>query len=380
MDDRSCAPMDDRGLRGNRPVHWLRILVVILATTFCAAVLVEGALSFVVGCGFDQHGTVRTHGLVPCPASLRLPFGRMGVSSQVSPQAFVVMAGAAGIFAALRRYKRQLATGTQSLTARANATTVVEAPQPSTLVSCTGISLWHDVDLHVRNVPRRDVRLFRYVNEMPRGTFRKFEVQTTLPGNIIVENSKDSRRLQAYGKPTAFNYGCFPQTYRDPDKLDSLYGASGDDDPLDAIDISDHVVGVGAVVQCRPIGAVCLIDEGRADWKILVVNVDLPGPFVEARSVEDVERISPGRVKACLDWLDGFKRSSGNAVLHYTPYNASWAQALIEQDHESWRQLASKVGCDGFACRHWIQAPLQPLFPRAGRANLHNAELECKTM
>lgn len=31
---------------------------------------------------------------------------------------------------------------------------------------------------------------------------------------------------------------------------------------------------VGAVVECRPVGATWFIDEGQAEWKILVVSTD----------------------------------------------------------------------------------------------------------
>ena len=46
----------------------------------------------------------------------------------------------------------------------------------------------------------------------------------------------------------------------------------GDNDPLDVVEIGNSKFGTGAVVQVRVLGALCLIDQGELDWKILVVN------------------------------------------------------------------------------------------------------------
>jgi len=197
----------------------------------------------------------------------------------------------------------------------------------------------------------------RYVNEMPKGTLLKFEVQPGSAKNAILEDPKGSERLAAFGQPVPFNYGCFPQTYRDPEQVDKLYGAPGDDDPLDVLDLSMEPVRVGEVVQCRPLGAVCLIDEGRADWKVLVVNLDSEGPLARARSVADVERIAPGRIKQCLTWIDNFKQSSGkdDATLHFEVHSASAARDLIAKDHASWKSLVAEADAAGLARGHWIR-------------------------
>ncbi len=38
------------------------------------------------------------------------------------------------------------------------------------------------------------------------------------------------------------------------------------------IDIGDTTWNVGDVVELRVLGALCLIDEGEADWKIIGIN------------------------------------------------------------------------------------------------------------
>jgi len=228
---------------------------------------------------------------------------------------------------------------------------VVAAPEPA------DVSPWHTVDLYVRTWLDDDTDLFRYINEMPLGTLLKYEVQPDSARNAIIEDPKGTQRLAAFGQAVPFNYGCFPQTYRDPEKVDELYGAPGDDDPMDVLDVSTEPVGVGTVVQCRPLGAVCLIDEGRADWKVLVVNVDTKGPLSGARCVEDVESIIPGRIEQCLKWIDDFKQSSGKdeAKMHFEVHSVDEAKKLIAADHASWQKLVAEAGPEGLARGHWIR-------------------------
>jgi len=239
--------------------------------------------------------------------------------------------------------------------------TMPMAPAP------TDFSLWHDVDLHVKSWLDEDTGLFHYINEIPLGTLDKYEVQPGEPFNRIVEDPVGSARLKAFGQPVPFNYGCFPQTYRDPEQIDEIHGAPGDDDPLDVLDVSGHSVGVGAIVECRILGAVCLVDEGEADWKVFVVNTK-PGPLAGAKSVEDVERTAPGRIQEMLGWMDDFKQSSGKdtATLHYKIHDAEWAKDLVMQDHASWRRLVTEAGSNGTARGHWIR-PEGPVEAHWGR-------------
>src|SRR5205823_1709364 len=58
------------------------------------------------------------------------------------------------------------------------------------------------------------------------------------------------------------NYGFIPHTL------------SADGDPCDVLVISQVPVVAGAVIRCRPIGALVMEDEGGKDEKILAVPVD----------------------------------------------------------------------------------------------------------
>ena len=76
------------------------------------------------------------------------------------------------------------------------------------------------------------------------------------------------------------NYGFIPHTL------------SEDGDPCDALVISQVPVVPGAVIRCRPVGALMMEDEAGKDEKILAVPVDALHPFYAGiRSYRDLPPI-----------------------------------------------------------------------------------------
>ena len=63
------------------------------------------------------------------------------------------------------------------------------------------------------------------------------------------------------------NYGFIPHTL------------SADGDPCDVLVVSQVPVVPGAVVRCRPVGALVMEDEAGGDEKILTVPIDALHPF-----------------------------------------------------------------------------------------------------
>src|SRR5436190_14932491 len=63
------------------------------------------------------------------------------------------------------------------------------------------------------------------------------------------------------------NYGFIPQTL------------SADGDPCDVLVVSQVPVVPGAVIRCRPVGALVMEDEAGGDEKILAVPVEALHPF-----------------------------------------------------------------------------------------------------
>ncbi len=76
------------------------------------------------------------------------------------------------------------------------------------------------------------------------------------------------------------NYGFIPHTL------------SGDGDPCDVMVVGETPVVPGAVIRCRPIGALLMEDESGEDEKILAVPIDKLHPFYEkVKSYADLPEI-----------------------------------------------------------------------------------------
>src|SRR5215470_9138760 len=76
------------------------------------------------------------------------------------------------------------------------------------------------------------------------------------------------------------NYGFIPQTL------------SGDGDPCDVLVVSQVQVVPGAIIRCRPVGALVMEDEAGGDEKIIAVPVDALAPFYAGvRSYRDLPPI-----------------------------------------------------------------------------------------
>ncbi len=76
------------------------------------------------------------------------------------------------------------------------------------------------------------------------------------------------------------NYGFIPHTL------------SEDGDPCDALVVTQVQVVPGAIVRCRPVGALLMQDEAGRDEKIIAVPVDALAPFYsDIRSYRDLPPI-----------------------------------------------------------------------------------------
>src|SRR5262247_3360179 len=104
------------------------------------------------------------------------------------------------------------------------------------------------------------------------------------------------------------NYGFIPQTL------------SADGDPCDVLVVSQVPVVPGAVIRCRPVGALVMRDEAGGDEKILAVPVEALNPFYAGiKSYRDLPSImceqiahffqhykdlEKGKWVTVVEWLD----------------------------------------------------------------------------
>jgi inorganic pyrophosphatase len=76
------------------------------------------------------------------------------------------------------------------------------------------------------------------------------------------------------------NYGFIPHTL------------SADGDPCDVLVVGNVPVVPGAVIRCRPVGALLMQDEAGSDEKVVAVPVDKLHPFyTEIRSYRDLPAV-----------------------------------------------------------------------------------------
>jgi inorganic pyrophosphatase len=102
------------------------------------------------------------------------------------------------------------------------------------------------------------------------------------------------------------NYGFVPHTL------------SEDGDPIDVLIVGQVSVVPGAVVRCRPIGALLMEDEAGADEKIVAVPVDALHPFyTNVRSYTDLPPILCEQIAHFFTHYKDLERGKWVKVLHW---------------------------------------------------------------
>ena len=124
------------------------------------------------------------------------------------------------------------------------------------------------------------------------------EIDTKAALNPIVQDQKKGKlRFVANSFPHhgyIWNYGAFPQTWENPNHKDESTQCMGDNDPVDCCEIGQRSVMVlelktdclyydvlrvakrGDVLEVKVLGTLAMIDDGEADWKMIVIDVNDP--------------------------------------------------------------------------------------------------------
>lgn len=117
--------------------------------------------------------------------------------------------------------------------------------------------------MDVRRIPpgRNPPKDLHAVIEIPLGSMAvKYEIDKTT-GALFVDRFLHT----AMSYPA--NYGFIPQTL------------SGDGDPCDILVVAQAGVVPGAIIRCRPVGALVMEDQAGLDEKVLALPVDDLNPF-----------------------------------------------------------------------------------------------------
>lgn len=215
------------------------------------------------------------------------------------------------------------------------------------------VSYFHDIPVAL-DVENKTATM---VVEVPRWLNAKFEIDTKLPGNPIVQDvKKDKVRFVSNLFPYhgyIHNYGAFPQTWEDPTvkhDIDDLYG---DGDPLDVCEIGSEVLPTGAIKTVKILGSLALVDDGELDWKVIVVNVE-DELANEVFDIHDVFVKCPGLLESTRQWFRDYKLPDGKPQNKFALSGAYRNQKetieTILECHEAWRRLVEgKSGAGQFA-------------------------------
>ena len=113
------------------------------------------------------------------------------------------------------------------------------------------------------------------------------------------------------------NYGFIPHTL------------SEDGDPCDILVVTNVAVVAGAVIRCRPVGALLMEDEAGMDEKVLAVPVDDLHPFyTNVRNYTDLPSVLIDQIAHFFEHYKELEQGKWVKVLRWL--DATEAQALVQ--------------------------------------------------
>ena len=209
------------------------------------------------------------------------------------------------------------------------------------------VSPFHDIPLYAD----KNKGVFNMVVEIPRWTNAKMEICKEEPLNPIKQDTKKGKLRFVKNifphKGYIWNYGALPQTYEDPEHTTPETGTQGDSDPIDVCEIGYKIHERGSVVQVKPVGVMCLIDDGETDWKVLAI--DVTDPKADAvNDVEDLEKHFPGLLRATYEWFKYYKvpddKPENKFAFDGECKNKEYALGVIEETFGQWQELVKRGG------------------------------------
>lgn len=203
------------------------------------------------------------------------------------------------------------------------------------------ISPWHDIALRTD-----DKAVFNAIIEIPKMTKAKMEVATKEPHNPIAQDVKKGK-LRDYHGPIFWNYGMLPQTWENPHEEHAVTKCSGDDDPVDVVEIGADALAQGTVQPVKVLGVLAMIDDGELDWKLIAISTNDP-LAAQLNDISDVEAKCPGVISGIREWFRWYKTPDGKPLnaFGYDEKALDQAMALevIEETHQAWKDLkAGKI-------------------------------------
>lgn len=169
-------------------------------------------------------------------------------------------------------------------------------------------------------------------------TKAKMEVATKEEYNPIAQDIKKGK-LRDYHGPIFWNYGCFPQTWENPNEEHPELKCLGDGDPIDVVEIGSSALAMGTVQAVKPLGVLAMIDDGELDWKVLAIAVNDP----LAAQYNDISDIPKAITDGVREWFRWYKTPDDkplNAFGFDEAYlNKNEAIKVITETNQAWAKL-----------------------------------------
>lgn len=194
------------------------------------------------------------------------------------------------------------------------------------------VSPWHSIDLKSSTAGR-----FNMLTEISKNGKRKMEVDTESEGNPIKQDVKKGN-VREYHGPIFWNYGCFPQTWEDPNIEHPELKVNGDNDPLDCLEIGKDALEPGSITSVKPLGVLAMIDDGELDWKVICIRESEESDY--PNGLDSV----PAAVKDGIrEWFRWYKTPDGKPLNEFG-FDEKWlgekeVLEVIEETNAAWKNL-----------------------------------------
>ena len=174
------------------------------------------------------------------------------------------------------------------------------------------------------------------------------EVATDEKHNPVKQDVKKDKKtgekyLRHYMLDPCFNYGMMPRTWENNTHKDRETDAFGDNDPLDIVEMStSKIYSMGEIHTVKVLGALCLLDQGELDWKILGLHAG-EASALGIKNLGDFTRLNPGAVQAITEWFRTYKTFEGKGENQFgyegRVLSAERTIEIIHENHGFYRQL-----------------------------------------
>ena len=196
------------------------------------------------------------------------------------------------------------------------------------------ISILNDVPL------QNEDNTYNMICEIPKYTRKKMEINLSEKYTPIQQDINKDGTLRTYNwGDMLFNYGAFPQTWENPNKMSEFIDIYGDNDPLDVIDIGESQSKIGMVYKVKILGILGMVDQDELDWKVIAININ--DSFAhKLNTIADVNIYKPGVLHTIKEWLRVYKVVDGKKknkfIFNEDFKDAAFAYKVINETHREW--------------------------------------------